>query len=108
MNRAHLTNKSYFISRSFILIFVGLFYIKGTKYLTFRQYMTNSINSNVGVQVVNHQTRPAPRGTVNFGYHGSKTDKNIVKVEAIDIRKGTGFDKAQRILQNNVILNLVL
>ena len=59
-------------------------------------------------QVVNHQTRPAPGGTVNFGYHESKTGKNIVRVEATDIRKGTGFDKAQRILQNNVILNLVL
>ena len=56
----------------------------------------------------NHQTQPAPRGTVNFGYHESKTGKNIVKVEAIDIRKKTGFDKAQCILQNNVIRNLVL
>ena len=26
-------------------------------------------------QVVNHQTQPAPRGTVNFGYHKSKTGK---------------------------------
>ena len=59
-------------------------------------------------QVANHQTQPAPRGTVNFRYHESKTGKNIMKVEAIDIRKGTGFDKAQCILQNNVILNLVL
>ena len=59
-------------------------------------------------QVVNHQTRPAPRGTVNFGYHESKTGKNIVKVKATDIRKVTGFDKAQRILQNTVILNLGL
>ena len=58
-------------------------------------------------QVVNHQTRPAPRGTVNFGYHKSKTGKNTMKVEAIDIRKETGFDKAQCMLQN-VILNLVL
>ena len=41
-------------------------------------------------QVMNHQTRPAPEGTVNFGYHESKTGKNIMKVEAIDIRKGTG------------------
>ena len=57
---------------------------------------------------MNHQTRPAPGGTVNFSYHESKTGKNIVKVEATDIRKGTGFDKAQRILQNNVIPNLVL
>ena len=57
---------------------------------------------------MNHQTRPAPGGTVNFGYHESKTGKNIMKVEAIDIRKETGFDKVQRILQNNVILNLVL
>ena len=59
-------------------------------------------------QVVNHQTRPAPGGIVNFGYHESKTGKNIVKVKAIDIRKPTGFDKAQHILQNNVILNLGL
>ena len=59
-------------------------------------------------QVANDQTRPAPGGTVNFGYHGSKTDKNIVKVDAIDIRKGTDFDKGQLIFQNNVILNLVL
>ena len=57
---------------------------------------------------MNHQTRPAPGGTVNFGYHERKTGKNIVKVEAIDVRKGTGFDKAQCVLQNNVILNLVL
>ena len=56
---------------------------------------------------MNHQTRPAPGGAVNFGYQ-SKTGKNIVKVQATDIRKGTGFDEAQRILQNNVILNLVL
>ena len=59
-------------------------------------------------QVVNHQTRPAPGGTVNFGYNESKPGKNIAKVEAIDIRKEKGFDKAQLILQNNVILNLVL
>ena len=26
-------------------------------------------------QVVNHQTRPAPGGTVNFGCHKSKTGK---------------------------------
>ena len=57
-------------------------------------------------QVVNHQTRPAPRGTVNFGYHESKTGKNIVKEKATDVRKATDFDKAQPILQNNVILNL--
>ena len=31
-----------------------------------------------------------------------------MKVQAIDIRKETGFDKVQRILQNNMILNLVL
>ena len=37
-----------------------------------------------------------------------ETGKNTVKVEAIDIRKEIGFDKAQRMLQNNVILNLVL
>ena len=57
---------------------------------------------------MNHQTRPTPRGTVNFGYHESKTGKNIMKVEAIDNRKGRGSDKVQCILQNNVILNLVL
>ena len=44
-------------------------------------------------QAVNHQTRPAPGGTVNFGYHESKTGKTIMKVEAIDIRKVTGFDR---------------
>ena len=59
-------------------------------------------------QVMNHQTRPAPGGTVNFGHHKSKTGKNTVKVEAIDIRKETVFDKVQHMLQNNVILNLVL
>ena len=59
-------------------------------------------------QVVNHQTRPAPRGTVNSGYHESKMAKTTVKVDAIDTRKETGFDKVQRMLQNNVILNLVL
>ena len=52
-------------------------------------------------QVKNHQTRPAPGGTVNFGYHESKTGKNVVTVQATDIRKGTGFDKVQYILQNN-------
>ena len=78
-------------NRSFILICLGLFYIKGTKYFTFRQYITNSFNGNAGMyQVMNHHTRPAPEGTVNFGYHESKTGKNIMKVEAIDIRKGTG------------------
>ena len=44
-------------------------------------------------QVVNHQTRPAPRGTINFGYHESKTGKNIVKVEAIDTGKGQALIK---------------
>ena len=94
--------------RKLILIFVGLFCIKGTMYL--RQYITNNFNGNARgtYHFVNHQTRPAPGRTVNFGYHASKTGKNIVKVQAIDIRKETGFDKAQRILQNNVILNLVL
>ena len=29
-------------------------------------------------------------------------------METIDIRKETGFDKAQHMLQSNVILNLVL
>ena len=59
-------------------------------------------------QVVNHQTRPALGRTVKFGYHESKNGKNIVKMEAIDNKKETGFDKAQCILHNNVILNLVL
>ena len=45
-------------------------------------------------QVMNHQTGPAPRGTVNFGYYESKTGKNTVKVKSINIRKETGFDKA--------------
>ena len=57
---------------------------------------------------MNHQTGPAQGETVNFGYHESKTGKNIVKIEASDIKKEKGFDEAQRILQNNVILNLVL
>ena len=59
-------------------------------------------------QAMNHQTRPAPGGTVNSGYHKSKTGKNTVNVKPIDTRKETGFDKAQHMLQNNVILNLVL
>ena len=83
-----------FLSRSFIFIFVGLFYIKGTKYLTFRQYITNSFNGNTGD--VSSCEPPAPGGTVNFGYHVSKTGKNIVKVQAIGIRKETGFNKVQR------------
>ena len=57
---------------------------------------------------MNHQNDQPSEELVNFGYHESKTGKNTVKVEAIDIRKGTGFDKAQCILQNNVILNLML
>ena len=77
-NRAHLTNKSYFTSRSFILIFVGLFYIKGTKYLTFRKYITNSFNGNVGdvhYQVVNHQTRPASGGLLTLATMKAKLAK---------------------------------
>ena len=71
--------------------------------------MTNSFNGNTGdVSSCEPPNTPAPRGTVNHGYHESKTGKNMVKVEAIDIRKGNDFDKAQHILQNNVILNLVL
>ena len=65
-----MTNKSYFISRSFILTFVGLFYIKGTKHLTFRQYINNSFNGNAG-HVSSREppnTRPAPGRTVNFDY----------------------------------------
>ena len=109
MNRAHLTDKSYFISRFFILIFVGLLYIKGTKDLTSRQYITNSFNGNAGdVSSREPPKRPAPGGTVNFGYNESKTGKSRVKVQAIGIRKETGFDKAKRMLQNNVIINLVL
>ena len=38
----------------------------------------------------------------------AKLAKNTVQVRAIDIRKETGFDKAQCMLQNNVILNLAL
>ena len=44
-------------------------------------------------QVVNNQTQPAPGGTVNFGYHESKTGKNIMKVQVIDIRKGQALIK---------------
>ena len=44
-------------------------------------------------QVVNYQTRPAPGGTVNSGCHESKTGNNVVKVEAIDIRKVTSDHK---------------
>ena len=44
-------------------------------------------------QVVNHQTRPAPGGTVNFGYHERKTGKNIVKVEAMMSGKGQALIK---------------
>ena len=51
-------------------------------------------------EVVNHQTRSAPRGTVNFGYHEGKTVKNM-KEEAVDIRKGRGFNKIQRISQKS-------
>ena len=109
VNRAHLTNIWYLISRSFILIFAGVFYIKGTKYFTFRQYITNSFNGNTGdVSSREPPNKPAPRGTVNFGYHKAKLAKNTVKVEATDIRKETGFDKSKCMLQNNVILNLVL
>ena len=110
MNRAHLTNKSYFISRSFILIFVGLSYLKGTKYLAFRQYITNRFNGNVG----NVSSREPPNNDqlleeqLTLATIKAKLAKNTVKVEAIDIRKETGFDKVQCILQNNVILNLVL
>ena len=38
----------------------------------------------------------------------AKLAKNSMKVETIDIKKEIGFDKGQRMLQNNVILNLVL
>ena len=71
-----MTNESYFLHGYFIFIF------KGTKYLTFRQHITNSCNGNAETyQVMNYQTRPPPEGTVNFGYHESKTGKNIVKSE---------------------------
>ena len=85
---------------------MGLFCIKGTKYLTFRQYTTNSFNGNAGTfQVINHQL---PEELLTLATIKAKLSKNTVKVEAIDIRKETGFDKAQRMLQNNVIPNLVL
>ena len=59
-------------------------------------------------QVVNHQTRQLPEELLTLATVKAKLAKNTVKVEAIDIRKETGFDKTQRILQNNVILNLML
>ena len=110
MNRAHLTNKSHFISRSFILIFIGLFYIKRTKYLTFRQYITDSFSGNVGD--VSSREPPKndqlPEELLTLATIKAKLAKNTLKMEATYIRKETGFDKAQRMLQNNVILNLVL
>ena len=111
MNRGHLTNKLCFISRYFILIFAGLFYIKGTKYLTFRQYITNSFNHNA--EDVSSCEPPnvhdqLPEELLTLDTIKAKLATNTVKVEAIDIKKETGFDKAQRMLQNNEILNLEL
>ena len=71
-----MTNKLYVINRPFN--FCRLFYIKGTKCLTFRQYITNSFNGNA--KDVSSREPPALRGAVNFGYHESKTGKIIVKV----------------------------
>ena len=59
-------------------------------------------------QVVNHQTLPAPEELLTLAAIKAKLAKNTVKVEAIDIRKETGFDKAQCMLQNDVIFNLLL
>ena len=60
-------------------------------------------------QVVNHQTHDQlPEELLTLATIKAKLAKNTVKVKAIDIRKETGFDKAQLMLQNNVILNLVL
>ena len=57
---------------------------------------------------MNHQDDQLPEELLTLATIKAKLAKNTVKVEAIDIRKETGFDKVQRILQNNVILNLVL
>ena len=59
-------------------------------------------------QVVNHKHDQLPEELLTLATIKAKLAKNTVKVEAIDIRKETGFDKVQRMLQNNVILNLVL
>ena len=98
--RVYVTNKLYFINRSFVLMFVGIFYIKGTKYLTFRQYITNSFKGNAG-----DVSSPEPPNTpdqlleelLNLATIKANPAKNVVKAEAIDTRKGTGFDKVQHI-----------
>ena len=98
--------KSYFISKSFILIFVGLFYIKGTKYLTFRQYITNSFNGNAGdvsSREPSNTYDQLPEELLTLATIKAKLAKNTVNVEAIDIRKETVFDKAQHMLQNLVL-----
>ena len=59
-------------------------------------------------QVVKHQSDQLPDELLTLAPIKAKLAKNTVKIEAIDIRKETGFDKAQRMLQNNVILNIVL
>ena len=59
-------------------------------------------------QVVNHQNEQLPEELLTLATIKAKLAKSTMKVETIDIRKETGFNKAQRMLQNNVILNLVL
>ena len=88
-----------------------LFYTIGTKYLTFRQYITSSFNGDTG----DVSSREPPNTNdqlqeelLTLATIKAKLAKNIMKVEAIDIRKEIGFDKGQCMLQNNVILNLVL
>ena len=59
---------------------------------------------------MNHQTRTtsAREELLMLATIKAKLAKNIMEVEAIDIRKEMGFDKGQCMLQNNVVLNLVL
>ena len=69
--------------------------MKGTKYLTFRQYITNSLNGNAGD--VSSREPPnthdqLPEELLTLATIKAKLAKNTVKVEAIDIRKETGFD----------------
>ena len=78
-----------------------LFYTEGTKYLIFRQYITSSFNGDV----MNHQTRTtsAREELLILATIKAKLAKNIMKVEAIDIRKEIGFDKGQCMLLNLVL-----
>ena len=59
---------------------------------------------------MNHQTRTTSsrEELLTLATIKAKLANNIMKVEAIDIRKEIGFDKGQYMLQNNVVLNLVL